>query len=323
MNIGPNISRLMLGVITLTAVVVPAPGAMITWTNAAAAYWTNGVAWSDGTVPGPADDVVFSSGSAVVTIDQDVTINSLNITGTYAGTLVFATNIPANLTINNDLYLNSSAIIATPYSSLVGDGSGRIIVVGRNAVIDGTIDGDSQGWPAKNTNAPGYSSGQAAHGGRGSSGTALIYGSLTNAVALGSGSPEWGGVGRNGGGAIKLQVAGTLTINGTITMNGGSYGSSGSGGSIWLIADTLAGSGTIRANGGSGYGAAAGGGRISLEYGTSTFTGNVTLFGYHPGTLWEPKRFQALKGAPGSPVNMDIRSHYQYFLRNWEPITGI
>jgi len=80
-----------------------------------------------------------------------------------------------------------------------------------------------------------------------------------------------------GGGAVKLVVSGTLTVNGTISANSSFTWaqSSGSGGSIWIDCGALAGTSTITANSyntGSGYGS--GGGRIAIYYHTpSTFSG--------------------------------------------------
>ena len=88
-----------------------------------------------------------------------------------------------------------------------------------------------------------------------------------------------------GGGAIKLNVSGTLTVTvgGTISANGnqgqnntGGWndygGGGGSGGSVWIITNTLTGTGKIQAIGGvGGYGdlfrgGGGGGGRIAIYY---------------------------------------------------------
>ena len=80
----------------------------------------------------------------------------------------------------------------------------------------------------------------------------------------------------------------TLTLNGTIRANGNAYGSGGgTGGSVWLSADTFAGTGSVEAttpdvSGGNNRGP--GGGRISLVYNTSTFSGTVDAAGGRQGT---------------------------------------
>jgi hypothetical protein len=101
----------------------------------------------------------------------------------------------------------------------------------------------------------------------------------------GGGNNTWvGGAGGGGGGAIIIASSGIITVNGSISANGGygatpsagqsnfSAGGGGSGGSIRLIANTISGNGSITANGGGGGNASAsstGGngssGRIRLE----------------------------------------------------------
>ena len=135
------------------------------------------------------------------------------------------------------------------------------------------------------------------HGGEGGNGVTTgltpiggkgtTYGSVTNPAAIGSG----GGGGRDGtggagGGAILLDVAGTLRADGPIDVNGtnGTLRSGGgAGGGIWISCGTLAGTNAIMANGGTqgsgGYGGGGGGGRIRLAYGSRTHTGPVTALG--------------------------------------------
>jgi len=147
------------------------------------------------------------------------------------------------------------------------------------------------------------------HGGIGGDGIAAAhgstYGSVSEPIALGSGGAyNWGGVttyGGTGAGAIKLVVSNTLTIDGTVSADGGRYiggrTGGGSGGSVWIIAPTLAGSGSITADGGIGYateGGGGAGGRIALEWTTRTFDGTIRAKGGtgwqagHHGTVWVP-----------------------------------
>ena len=86
--------------------------------------------------------------------------------------------------------------------------------------------------------------------------------------------------GGSGGGAIRIEASGAVTMNGTITANGSfpvdsSYGGGGSGGSIYIMCNTFGGdtNGVLRAAGGdgiaggSGDGGGGGGGRIAVWYG--------------------------------------------------------
>ncbi|MBI5664920.1 MAG: hypothetical protein HZC49_07520 [Nitrospirae bacterium] len=120
-----------------------------------------------------------------------------------------------------------------------------------------------------------------------------LYGSFTEPTALGSGG---GGFSTNGlgGGALKLNVSDTITINGTLSANGEAVkGGGGSGGSIWVTADTITGTGAISAMSPLRWASAysGGGGRISLQWNTGnlSFTGQVKTEGVGTatsGTLW-------------------------------------
>ncbi len=283
----------------------PVQGAEIMWTAASGGLWTNGNNWSDSVVPGASDDVVFTSGSANATIDVDVVLSSLNVTGTYSGSIVFQQNVAANLTINNNFYLRSDASIVPTFSSTNGEGTGRVITVLGDATIDGTINANEKGFPVGGGPGAGNTG---SHGGLAQGGT-VTYGSITNPTSLGSSRSSGASV--FGGGAIKLDVAGTLTLNGTITANGGNRdGRGAAGGSIWLIATTFAGTGTIRAIAPYGSLGGGGGGRISIEHATNLFTGSVSAAGYpgtgQSGTLWQPGRFPATG-------DITIATGYQYY----------
>ena len=101
--------------------------------------------------------------------------------------------------------------------------------------------------------------------------------------------------GGSGGGCIKLDIDGSLVLNGTISADGengkqGTYpasyrwaGGGGSGGSIWIDAGAITGSGEITANGGDGgftdLAGGGGGGRIALYYNEYDFSGNCLAIG--------------------------------------------
>src|SRR6185503_14245790 len=119
-----------------------------------------------------------------------------------------------------------------------------------------------------------------------------LYGSITQPTALGS-----GGNNGAGGGAIKLNVSDTLTVNGSITSLGSSGQQGGAAGSIWLITTNFTGNGTIAADG-SGSSRGGGGGRVAIEYTGFSYTGLVSVAGGFgssgngfAGTLWQPNKF--------------------------------
>lgn len=129
------------------------------------------------------------------------------------------------------------------------------------------------------------------HGGPGGNGLyaagSVSCGDLLAPTQPGSGggngpahNPSNGGA---GGGLVRLEVGGMLTVAGQLTANGESrLASGGAGGAIHVNAGTLAGNGSITANGGAaGYGLSGGGGggRIAIYYDSSTFSGAMTALG--------------------------------------------
>jgi hypothetical protein len=119
--------------------------------------------------------------------------------------------------------------------------------------------------------------GYGGHGGGGAISTATggqVYG-YSNAPAYpgsGSGSRSSTDDGKNpGGGLIDIEVAGTATIDGTITSDGADADhGGGSGGGIFIRCEQFMGSGSLNANGGNGNsskGGAGGGGRIAVWHG--------------------------------------------------------
>ena len=93
-------------------------------------------------------------------------------------------------------------------------------------------------------------------------------------------------MGGSGGGAIRLTVTGTLTLDGRITANGsngfGQGSGGGAGGSVWLTVGKFIGTGLVTANAGAGeppFGGGGGGGRIAIYYATNQFTGSISAPG--------------------------------------------
>ncbi|MFZ2881514.1 MAG: hypothetical protein WA019_00420, partial [Candidatus Moraniibacteriota bacterium] len=201
------------------------------------------------------------------------TYNNLVVNGTltHSGNLT-TEQYKINLTILENFTLNSSGSINLNSSGLLGsEGTGQGI---------DSITG----------------AGGASYGGKGGAGSVAaagpIYGSATSPNNLGSGGGNYNATnfGGSGGGAIKLNVIKTATIDGAINVNGGAgtqvRTAGGSGGSVWIISKNLSGSGSITANGGNGtnvsYGGAGGGGRIALYYQTKTANLSVSVNGGGP-----------------------------------------
>ncbi|MFL5812378.1 MAG: beta strand repeat-containing protein [Bdellovibrionia bacterium] len=190
------------------------------------------------------------------------------------------------------------------------------------------------GSGAGGSGSSGWGGGGAGYGGAGAKGSGtgggtggITYGSATQPVSLGSYGGEANSsisTGGSGGGAIKLAVSGTLTVNGTLSATGGTSsvtstysGGGGSGGSIWLQVGTLAGTGTISVKGGdaavaAGRGGGGGGGRIAIYYGTAlTFTGTTTITGGAGGATGSNGTYFVQNSGTGDVVcNSAITTYY-------------
>jgi len=122
------------------------------------------------------------------------------------------------------------------------------------------------------------------HGGYGGGATpGAVYGSPLAPVNHGAGGGEgsvFTAAAGAGGGVIRLDVGGTLTLDGVIVADGADAaeegpmdGGGGAGGSVWVTTDTVAGGGLVRSGGGAGGsagGAGGGGGRVLLSFTTNS-----------------------------------------------------
>lgn len=180
-------------------------------------------------------------------------------------------------------------LVAEGYDPFLGSGSAwggpGVWITASNAVVNGRITADSQGYRQGYDDyghGPGAHGliGGGAHGGQGSDG-GQTYGSPTQPIQFGSSGggkyvDGWrAGTGGAGGGAIRLEVLDTLTLNGWISADGGAglYSETdpykdggGAGGSVWVEADKLVGAGGFSAVGGPGSVNCGGGGRIAVYY---------------------------------------------------------
>ena len=208
----------------------------------------------------------------------------------------------SKFTGTTNLTIDASAVVAHIKNSTSEDWTLEIDIVGNLTIPAGAridVDGlgyDKQAGPGR----PRYANGNTylyghggSYGGRGGKSSYAedsgpTYGSVTAPGNIGSGggwcscSPST----NDGGGAIKLTVGGTTTLNGELSADGigyaavGSVMGGGSGGSVWLTTSNLTGNGTITADGGPATwsnGAGGGGGRISVVLTGSDSFGSVTM----------------------------------------------
>ncbi|MFH1745535.1 MAG: dockerin type I domain-containing protein [Planctomycetota bacterium] len=193
-----------------------------------------------------------------------------------------------------NLSIDSGAILSHEVGQNVFD---LTVLEDATVTLDGTISADGCGYASQFGPGAGEDSpyaGGAGYGGRGGRGRwgagGVAYGSITDPNELGSGGgwdTDHGVAGGRGGGAIRLSVTGTLTLDGEVTADGfagTNYDAGGgSGGTVNLDVGALAGTGSISADGGAGYNPSyaggGGGGRIAVYHDSSTFSGGMTACG--------------------------------------------
>ncbi|MFZ4575308.1 MAG: hypothetical protein ACOYN0_12975 [Phycisphaerales bacterium] len=204
-----------------------------------------------------------------VTVELDTTVQN-------SARLTFAPS--DNVVLDDVTVAGAGSTIFTPAQSRLDLFVGGDVTVGPGAAING----DGRGFPAGQgpgrgtaSNNGGIGGAGGGYGGVGAAATPFAggqsYGSATQPFDLGSGGGSYvGNSAGAGGGAIRLAINGSLTVDGTITARGAQPPNSsgaGSGGSIFLDASGLIGSGTVNANGGaagSGSWGAGGGGRVAV-----------------------------------------------------------
>ena len=266
--------------------------------------------WDPSGAPTADDDVVLDAGSNnnPMTWDLDNGVKSWTQSD-YTGTVTFKTGTTYGsytcygvsqadgskaLEISGNLMLSSGIWTHEATPAMSGDmkkenlykkgfGVYRIIVkVDGNCTIaaGATIDVNSKGF---GTDGPGNGNSCASHGGFGgynytaTTNSAYIYGSTKQPISLGSGRDT------RGGGAVRLLVAGSLVLDGTISAIGTrDKNYPGSGGGVWITAASLSGAGSVSVNGGAGVSGAGsgGGGRVAV-----CLTGDGADFSDFEGTI--------------------------------------
>ena len=298
-----------LAFLTAIAYALPLFSADKYWTGAASTSAAAAGNWCDDSAltvvstaaPQDGDDIHLTSGTAAMTWDLNIYVNSWEQDG-YTGTVTFKTGkqngvATKTATINGytedngetrilkvtgDIVFNTGTWTTTGQPSLTntttawknGLGVYRLLVdAGGDVTIgsDASITVKGKGYAA--TQGPGKASSgdSGAHGGCGScfetwNNATNCYGVVSSPITIGS-----GGRSTAGGGAVKIVAMGDMVIDGTIAASGANNTSchNGAGGSIFLTASTLAGAGTLNANGGTGtgntYDCGGGGGRIAVK----------------------------------------------------------
>lgn len=225
-----------------------------------------------------------------------------------------------SLTVTNGATFEVQSLPGTIEENYTNERASRITIL-ENVTIaeDSALSADGQGYWVQA--GPGQGTGRAsgAYGGRGGPGSygngtsgisGVPYGSPETPNRLGSGGGG-DGSGNAGGGALILDVNGTVTVEGTLSAHGARShyrGGGGSGGSVWIAAAGIRGNGVIAANGGQtgygGYSGGGGGGRIAFETEQNAFAGTMLAQG-QPGSF-TPGRHGTFTFASGEDIDLVI-----------------
>ena len=220
--------------------------ATASWTGAVSTDFATADNWIPAAVPG-ADTVVSltplrgESVTVVVPANRPTSVKQL-ILGSGEGTVKFTAQSP--ITIGEKLEIPAKAMVVLNSAGVPNVVSNDVVIrkdgvlthdqlKKLNLVVEGDLTIDT--GARIDADCKGY--------GQGKSSTGLP--SAFEPYDWGSGG---GGSTKIGGGVVKLDVSGTLTVNGAIdacSYGGGNGGGSGVGGSIWLSVGTLAGTGRI------------------------------------------------------------------------------
>lgn len=263
----------------------PATAGTVAWKSGVTGDWFIASNWMGEAAPTNGDDVeITNAGSSVILSGPSAAINSLVLSRTLA-----FTNWNSMLTASN-VTVVSNGLITLPAAFMNNEQSNNVYIVCANLFVGsgGSINADGAGYKGGVAYGAGHGPGGglgvdtrsgpgASHGGFGGSSAfdygPFPYGSVTAPLAPGSGGAGGqDGSGTNGGGAIRIEAADLVTVNGTIRADGknvATRGGGGAGGSIYIVCARLAATnGSIRAIGGdlgsSGGGGA--GGRIAIHF---------------------------------------------------------
>ena len=343
---------------TLTLVNLVAPAGYNTWIATSNSLASIGSNWSAGVAPTSADNILFDGDFSTANCEWDApaTVASWTQTSDYTGTVTFDTEFPTYANATFPLFTitgnceivggkwscrgnyNNFGVTVDPMNTSatskrwclnVSVGGAMMIASGASV----TVTGRGYGYPSSNSGA------SQAYGGYAHGGTTTPYGSITEPFDPGKGAISQGDqkkkISAIGGGAVKLTVAGNLTLNGSIvalgTVDKNVVRSGGTGGSIWISANQISGSGTIDASAcpksqlSSDQAVSTGsGGRIAL-YTQSALAfqmANVSCNGTsYAGTSWGSK---TMVGGPGTIYVKDpTQDHGTLYIKQSRDVTTI
>ncbi len=253
-----------------------------TWIRSAATTgdWFDASNWSSTQAPTNDGDTATITNGYVLLTSNTAALAGFTLTN---AVMVFS-NWTTKLTASNvGVWSGGTVTVANAFTT--SQMSNRVWIVCANFTLatGGVINVDARGYAGQTAAlGPGYGPGAGAYvagggyGGKGGyTGGGNPYGSTNAPIAPGSGGGGSGGHQAGaGGGAVRIDASGDVTIHGLITANGGAtvagVGGGGSGGGIFIGcqgACSGSASAVLRANGGNNPDAAygsGGGGRIGI-----------------------------------------------------------
>ncbi len=271
-----------------------------TFTGADGAGWHEAGSWTPEGIPGAGDTVVFTNNAAVTLHLAGATArlaglvisNALNKT-----TTLCADTWGARIDADDILVGRGGVISCAGGFDDFSEYSNRVWIVCDTLAVaaGGAIQADAKGYRGSTlTNGCGPGGGWwnsgGSYGGLGGVGLTYSgfmrfpYGSHLDPAQPGSGGGSGSAekIGGSGGGAIWIEAAGHVQLDGALSANGGNQsgpgnglGGGGSGGAIYLRCETITGAGTLTAKGGTMnfWGGNGSGGRIAVHYDTTAQAG--------------------------------------------------
>lgn len=282
--------------------------------TAASGDWNTPGNWSEGIVPTNGESVVIAgnvsltnstAALAALTVNTgttltfdgwDTVLNATDVdiygTVTHAANTATTTNSLGQWVPNARVNIVCSNLSVNALGKI--DGVGKGYARGTSSSATAKINGAGPGGGLSGYNEN-YLGGGGSHGGMGGRtesravASGGVYGNPLAPMDPGSGGGAYnaGHPGYAGGGVVRIDAAGDVTIDGVISVNGenrknvdttaqGEYGAAGSAGSIYITCNTIAGAaGTISADGedaahyAPNVGPGGGGGRVAIVYNPS------------------------------------------------------
>ena len=204
---------------------------------------------------------VYAAVTNAVTADHGALLAVTGNVSVAGGSAVYAYSHPTN---GGSVLFRAADVAVRSTATLSADGGG--FAPGNRTAANSGGYGPGAGGSRAGGGYGGFGGNFANTGG-------LPYGTASAPIHAGSGGGNYSlNLGGSGGGVLRIESSGTVTVDGTVSangLNGGNNSGGGAGGGVYIACDVFAGNGgTVRADGGDTASSAGngGGGRISVAY---------------------------------------------------------